>query len=42
MWMQRVRQHGNEHFPAIRRCHLLDADEGAVCAPGYQGPSEER
>jgi hypothetical protein len=37
MWMPPVRPHGSEHCPLIHRCHPRDADEGAVCAPGYTG-----
>jgi hypothetical protein len=35
--MQRAKPHGNAPCPAILPCLLPNADEGAVCAPGYRG-----
>jgi hypothetical protein len=35
--MQRAKPHGNALCLAILACLLPNADEGAVCAPGYRG-----
>ena len=35
--MRRAKPHGNAPCPAILPCLLPNADEGAVCAPGYRG-----
>src|SRR3989440_2997955 len=35
--MRRAKLHGNAPCPAILPCLLPNADEGAVCAPGYRG-----
>jgi len=35
--MRHVKQHGNARCPAILHCLRPNADEGAVCAPGYRG-----
>jgi hypothetical protein len=35
--MPRAKPHGNAPCPAVLICQLPNADEGAVCAPGYRG-----
>ena len=35
--MRRAKPHGTAPCPAILPCLLPNADEGAVCAPGYRG-----